>query len=427
LLSQKAWGKRFGDDLKIGILSDTHFGFAFGTERSADALFQAQQALEGLLKENVDFVLLAGDLFDSNEPSPEAWKQAFEFFSLARAHPNRLELERENRDGSREKISFPNLLLVSIHGTHEYRPKEMVNALAVLEKSGCLVHLHAQKLFLRKGNETVAVSGLSGVPEKVALQVLKQWNPRPEPGCHNVFVLHQSIKEFLPTDDEMAATISLSDLPIGFDLLVNGHLHWPNVQETPNGRFLLTGSTITTQLKRLEAEKPKGYWLYDSQSKQLDFREIPVQRKIFYKKIVFDNASPETVRNQISAFFESVFVQPFELKPLVRLKLCGSLERGLDSNALHLNSLLAPWREKCLLSFEENFVSASLQQKIAELRQLQKDRSSIASQGMALLEKELEKTSFGNAFDVQTVFEWLEKGENDKVYELLTKKCQNKE
>ncbi len=413
--------------MKIGILSDTHFGFASGTEREKDALFQAQQALEELLKQNLDFVLMAGDLFDSNEPAPESWKQAFEFFNLAKQKPNRLELVRENRDGKKESIAWNHLPVVSIHGTHEYRAKEFVNALEVLEKDGCLIHLHAQKLFLKKGSETVCIQGLSGVPEKVALQVLKQWNPQPERNCHNIFVLHQSIKEFLPTDDEMAATVSLADLPSGFDLLVSGHLHWPTVHETPNGRFLLTGSTIATQLKRLEAEKPKGFWLYDSQSKQLDFFAIPIQRKIFYKKILFENASPEHVQKQVLAFFETVFSQHFDLKPLVRLKLAGSLERGMDPTALHLQSLLAPWREKCLLSFEENFVSASLQQKIAELRQLQKDRASIAFQGMALLEKELQKTSFGNAFDSQTVFEWLAKGETDKVYELLTKKPDSKD
>lgn len=410
--------------MKIGILSDTHFGFAQGTERENDALFQARQGLEALLNENVDFVLMAGDLFDASEPSPEAWKQAFQFFGLAHAFQNSLELERENRDGSREKIAWKHLPVVSIHGTHEYRPRDFVNALEVLEKSGHLVHIHAQKLFLKKGAETVCIQGLSGVPEKVAKSVLQQWNPQPVPGMHNIFVLHQSIKEFLPTDDDMAATVSLSDLPKGFDLLVNGHLHWPVVHETPNGRFLLTGSTLATQLKKLEAEKPKGYWQYDTQSGNLDFFAIPVQRKIFYKKIVFENASVEKVKSEINSFFATVFLQSFELKPLVRVKLTGTLEHGLESQAINLHALLAPWREKCLLSFEENFASASLQQKIAELRALQLHKTSIAFQGMQLLEKELQKTSFDNAFDVQTVFEWLAKGETEKVLELLTQKKQ---
>ncbi|MBU0636386.1 DNA repair exonuclease [Candidatus Micrarchaeota archaeon] len=406
--------------MKIGILSDTHFGFAQGTERENDALFQSQQALEAILKEKVDFVLLAGDLFDSNQPSPEAWKQSFSFFKLAQPIPNSLALERENRSGEKQKIEWNCLPIVSIHGTHEYRPKDFVNALEVLEKSGFLVHLHAQKLFLRKGKEIVVVHGLSGVPEKVALNALKQWNPRPEKNCHNIFVLHQSITDFLPTKDEMAATISLSDFPRGFDLLVNGHLHWPKVHETPGGKFLLTGSTICTQIKKLEAEHPKGYWIYNTISKKLDFREILRQRKMFYKKMVFENATRESVQEKINLFFEGIFKQSFELKPLVRVKLGGTLQRGLEPKALNLAGLLAPWKEKCLLSFEENFASASLQQKIAELRKLQKSKTSITSHGMALLEKELEKTAFNKAFDVHLIFEWLEYGEIDKVIEALT-------
>lgn len=408
--------------MKIGILSDTHFGFAQGTERESDALDAAKQALEEILKTNVDFVLMAGDLFDSNEPSPEAWKQAFVFFSLAKAYSNQLELTRENRDGSKHEIRWPHLPIVSIHGTHEYRSRDFVNALDVLEKAGHLVHIHAQKLFLQKGSETVVIAGLSGVPEKVALSVLQQWNPKPVSNAHNIFVLHQSIKEFLPTDDEMAATVSLVDLPAGFDLLINGHLHWPTVHETPNGRFLLTGSTIATQLKRLEAEKPKGYWLYDTKTRQLDFFAIPRQRKVFYKKIEFENAGVEEVKRQINTFFEDIFRESFELKPLVRLKLTGGLARGLEPSALNFSAWLAPWKEKCLLSFDEQFVSGSLRQKIAELRALQQDKASIASQGMALLEKELAKTSFDNALDMHALFELLSQGETEKAMELLTKK-----
>lgn len=408
--------------MKIGILSDTHFGFAQGTERENEAVEQASAALELILKENVDFVLMAGDLFDTNQPSPEAWKQAFSFFRLAQPFPNGLELVRENRDGSKESLQWKHLPVVSIHGTHEYRAKDFVNALDVLEKSGFLVHLHAQKLFLKKGNETVCVQGLSGVPEKVSLQVLQQWSPKPEPNCFNIFVLHQSIKEFLPTDDEMAATISLADLPKGFDWLVNGHLHWPNVQQTPNGMFLLTGSTVGTQMKKLESLHPKGYWILDTEKAEPEFFPIPNQRQLVYEKIRFENASKEEVWQRVQAFFEQVFSKSFEQKPLVRLKLIGTLQRGLEPNNLNLSSVLAPWKEKCFLSFDESFESVSLQQKIAELRKLQEGKASISSQGMVLLEKELEKTAFGNAFDFHRVFELLEKGETEKAFELLSKK-----
>lgn len=410
--------------MKIGIVSDVHFGFGQGSEREPDALFQAKQALEGILEQKPDFVLMAGDLYDGNEPSPEAWKQSFEFFGLAKKMKNNLELTRENRDRKKEKIEWDSLVVVSIHGTHEYRPKGFVNALDVLEQSRFLVHLHAQKLFLKKGGETVVISGLSGVPEKVSKDVLKQWNPRPEPGCHNIFVLHQSIKEFLPTDDDMAATISLSDLPAGFDLLVNGHLHWPTVHDTPQGRFLLTGSTLATQIKRLETLKPKGYWMYDTLTGALDFFAIPIQRKMFYKKIRFENAGKEEVKKQIDEFYHSIFSPDsnFEMKPLARIKLGGTLQAGLEPKDLPLREWLSLLEEKTLLSWDENFSAGSLRQRIAQLRALQKDKQSVASQGLSLLEMELSKTGFDNAFSVREVFDLLAEDETERAMELVLQK-----
>ena len=48
-----------------------------------------------------------------------------------------------------------------------------------------------------------------GEPEKKALDALNSLSPKPEHGAKNIFVMHQSIKDFLPVDDEMVATISL--------------------------------------------------------------------------------------------------------------------------------------------------------------------------------------------------------------------------
>ena len=53
-------------------------------------------------------------------------------------------------------------------------------------------------------------------------------------------------------EDESIASLSLADLPNGFDLIIDGHLHWTNEQKLEGKRFLLTGSTIFTQMKNLE-------------------------------------------------------------------------------------------------------------------------------------------------------------------------------
>jgi len=413
--------------VRIGIFSDCHFGFAEGTERCDDAFLQAKQALEGVLKKKVDFVLLAGDLFDSNEPSPEAWKQAFDFFGIGKKVSSNLSVEKVLRDGSKIPFSWGSIPMVSIHGTHEHRPKGLVNALEVLEAGGQMVHLHGNYCLVSNGVETVAIHGLSGVPEKVALNVLQAWNPTPVSNVFNMLVLHQSIKEFLPTEDDMSVSISLSDLPSGFDLYVNGHLHWANETQFGNNRFLLTGSTVVTQMKRLESQKPKGFFVLDTGTKKLEFFSIPSQRLVFYEKMAFEDASLEDVRNRVTGYLDGLFSKSFDQKPLVRLKLVGSIGKGFSSSDLQLSKLIAPYKEKAFFSADESFSEVSLRQKIAELRAFQKSKVSVLEMGLELLDKNLSETPFDSAFDSRQIFEWLSEGETEKAMEALMESKAKKE
>ncbi|GEM_PF-141817 len=410
-----------GDCVKIGIFSDCHFGFGEGSERARDAVEQATQAMEGVLSHQVDFILLAGDLFDTNEPTPEAYHQAFECFSHAnRAADSKVSIQKVLREGTQIPVLFHGVPIVSIHGTHEHRPREFTNALEVLEQSGAIVHLHANHCEITLNNETVCVHGLSGVPEKVAKQVLANWNPKPIEHACNLLVIHQSISEFLPTDDEMAVSISLTDLPAGFDWIINGHLHWPHSTQFEGKRFLLTGSTVATQLKRLEAQHPKGYFILETQTNAIQFFPIPKQRKIFYEKLKFESATPDEIKKNVHAFLEKVFSQTFEQKPLIRIKLVGSLAKGFSASDVKLRELTAEFDAQALFSVDENFSESSLRQKIAELRTFQTNHASVLEMGLEILEKNLEQTRFNQAFDTRRVLELLSAGDTDAVLELLS-------
>ena len=100
---------------------------------------------------------------------------------------------------------------------------------------------------------------MTGVPEKYAKDyLLEKFNPKAISGYYNILMIHQSIVEYLPFEDEMIATISLSDLPSDFDLIVNGHLHWSSIVDLPQGsKFLLPGSTVTTQIKKKKLKSQK--------------------------------------------------------------------------------------------------------------------------------------------------------------------------
>ena len=401
--------------MRVAILSDFHLGFAEGRERSEECFKQASQALKLALEGGAELIIHAGDLFDEDVPSQETWEKTFKVFAPLKTAKATAVVVKE-KDGKKQEFHFPHIPLIAIHGTHECRGRDFKNALEVLESAEVLVHLHAATASM---NDLV-VHGLSGIPEKKALDALKMWDPKPLPGKKNVLVLHQSITDFLPFDDEMIASISLADLPAGFDLIVNGHLHWSDEQDLGGKKFILPGSTVMTQMKKLESERQKGIYLWDTESGATEFKVLPNQRKFFYKKLEFKEVGLETVLGEIDKELSALLSGSFEQKPVVKIKLKGTLAKGLKQSDLSLKPIVDKFGEKAIVAIDKNFTNVSFAKKLEELRAMQKSKKSITSLGLELLEKNLAQTSFKNAFDPREFFELLCAGKVDEVVEKLS-------
>jgi len=405
--------------MKIAIASDFHIGFARGSPRAEEAFDQAKQAFELALQEKADILLLAGDLFNDAVPSQEAWLDMFRLFSCLKKEKHPDSIISFEKNSEKKDFRFSHLPVISIAGTHEFRSKDFRNALDVLQEAGCLVCLHAAKAEFEKDGEKLVVQGLSGVPEKKALDALKMWDPKPVQGATNIVLLHQSIREFLPFDDDMIASISLSDLPTGFDLVVDGHLHWASDKNLEEKHFLVTGSTVVTQMKKLEAEKPKGIFLFDSSSKETNFLPLPNQRQFLYEKLDFREASAEQVKEAVETAIEKALAGA-KGKPLLKVKAKGSLAKGLSPGDIDLRFLEEKFGEKALVAIDTSFEGVSFQKKLEDLRSKQLGNKSIAAMGFDLLEKNLAETDFKDWFDVKRVFDLLEEGDIDKVVGLLS-------
>ena len=185
--------------MKIAVFTDTHLGFGKGTERFEESFENAKNALELAIAQKPDLIIHAGDFFDTQIPEQETWKRTFKILSELKKTQGTFTLTRTKNSESK-KIILNHIPLIAIHGTHEYRTKDFCNALDVLESAGFIIHLHAEYLVFEKNSEKVAIHGLGGVPEKMALNALKMWNPQPVENAKNILMLHQSIKEFLPFD-----------------------------------------------------------------------------------------------------------------------------------------------------------------------------------------------------------------------------------
>lgn len=406
--------------MKIGIFSDTHLGFDRKGQRNNESFENLEQALNLCLEENVDFCVLAGDIFDEPVPSHTSLFKSINSFRLAQRAVNKTKLKIE-KNGESKEIICEGLPILTIHGNHEFRGKEFKTALDVLNLAGLLVYFHAGKITVEKDNEKVCVFGLGAVPEKKALEVLQYWAPKTESDTCNLLLLHQGFKDFMAVDDEMIATLSLDDLPQGFDLIINGHLHWYNEQKLGETTFLLPGSTISTSIKKLESEKPKGVCFYDTNTKIINFKPFPKQRKMFYHKTNFNGADIEQVLEESKNLIEKDLEGNHEMKPLIRVNLKGSLKKGLSSGDVDLNDLIEKYSEKAILSISKNFSSNSFKKKISDLREEQKEKLSLVSMGFELLEKNLKETDFGEEISIKKLFDLLSEDELDEALKLVSK------
>src|SRR3989344_4254265 len=382
--------------MKIAFFSDTHLGFG-GKERENESYENARQCFELAMKNNVDAIVLGGDIFDVKHPSYDVFVNSMDVFAIAKGKESSVKASALTRTGEKA-ISYKGTPVIAIHGNHEYLGRDYAGVLDIFDRAGCLCYFHAAVVTLEKGNEKVCLHLLGNIPEKKAKDALKLWNPVPVKGCRNVIVLHQNFKEYSAIDDEMVATLSFSDIPVGFDLAVNGHLHWRDEQDVGNMKFVLLGSTVCTQMKPIEAGQKKGPYIYDSEKNTMEFIPLEVQRNFYYHKLKFDNAKTGHVISQVETIVKSELSKENILSPMIRVRLLGTLETGLNPADLDFTELVERHKGKAIINISKDFSATSFRKKIEELRELHKSKQSMSALGMKILEKNLAEAKFGDTF-----------------------------
>ncbi len=343
------------------ITSDFHLGYGYATEREKDCFF----VLDEILKQNSDLILFGGDMFDSKLPRLEVLSEAMHFLSKLKGKNSNVEfIECDKKINPRALHGIP---FISIYGNHERRAS-FINPVQSMEKAGLLINLHCQKIVFKVNGEKIAIHGMSYVPERYAKDVLTEWNPKPVEGAKNILLMHQNIEPFIysPLDD---VYLKISDLPSGFDFIVNGHVHWKNKVAVNNGELLIPGSAIPTQLTKKDSEIRKGYFLLDNKA---EFKEIK-QRDFFYKTV--------KTTKEIEEFLSGL--EEKEIKPIIKIKI-------KNASSLDLGIIERKYREKGILIFKREIETKFEKQKTEILRK----QLSAEDYGIKLLN---EKSELGNA------------------------------
>jgi len=284
-------------------ISDTHLGLQqYGLdEREQDVYDSFNQAIDISIKDHVDFVIFAGDIFHTPNPSGTAILQMAN--GLKRLKQNSIESffilgehDKSNMRATPIPYVYHNLGFSKYVGRDE----------PVYYKDVMIV-----------GFDKIRKHQMSGLEEKFSKldSLAKKHNG------HRILVLHQSITEIYPKD---IAAINSSDLPKNFTYYAMGHLHDKSVKqfEQLGGPLAYPGSTEMTSSEEIK-ETEKGFFEVDISSKEAKPNWIKLDtRPQFSTKI------EEDLDTSISKILEKI--SAFDKKPVVEIKIIGKdIERDV--------------------------------------------------------------------------------------------------
>jgi len=223
-------------------ISDTHLGLVqYGSEdRAQDVYDSFNQAIDTSIKDHVDFVIFAGDIFHEPKPSGTAINQM----------ANGLKRLKQN--------NIDSFFILGEHDISRIRATPIpyvYHNLGFSKYIGQGVPIEYKGIFLA-GFDKIRKAEMPQYEEKFA-EVDKL--ARNHSG-HKILVLHQGITEF----NKYAAEIQSTDLPKNFTYYAMGHLHDNDIKQFNhlNGPIAYPGSTELTTSEGIKETK-KGFFEVD--------------------------------------------------------------------------------------------------------------------------------------------------------------------
>ncbi|KAF4787738.1 Double-strand break repair protein MRE11 [Turdus rufiventris] len=292
------------DTFKILIATDIHLGYMEKDPvRGNDTFITFNEILDHARKNEVDFILLGGDLFHDNKPSRKTVHSCleslrkycmgdrpvqFEILSDQAVNFHYSKFPWVNYQDENLNISIP---VFSIHGNHDDPTgADALCALDILSCAGLLNHfgrstsvekIDISPILLRKGRTKIALYGLGAIPDErlyrmfVNKQVTMLRPKEDEDSWFNLFVIHQNRSKHGATN-----YIPEQFLDDFINLVVWGHEHECKIAPFKNEqqRFYISqpGSSVVTSLSPGEAVK-KHIGLLHVKGKKMKMEKIALE------------------------------------------------------------------------------------------------------------------------------------------------------
>jgi len=313
--------------MRFAHIADCHLGSWRQQELQELNLACFKKALETCIKEEVEFILFSGDLFDSAYPPIEILKETFSEF---------------------RKLKEARIKSYIIAGSHDYSVSGKT-FLDVLERAGfcemCSFEEQEDGILLKACNHaSTSIYGYPGKKSGLEVRDLKKVKIEPS-NKFKILMLHttmESARGTLPID-----AIDIKELP-QVDYYALGHLHLIHKYTIENDKYLVyPGPIFPNNFQELEELGCGSFFIIDVNGYvKLTKKELKL------KEVVSINLEIENALTATEKILAEIESQNVEDK-IVLLRLKGILQQGKTSD-IKFQTIQEKIREKKAYSFLKN-------------------------------------------------------------------------
>jgi len=302
-------------------VSDIHLGANSDPAISRLELQAFNQAMDECLKENVDFILICGDLFHVSIPDLRVVDDAV----------------RKLR-----QVADRGIPVYAIYGSHDFTPggKSIVD---IIESAGLIKRIvsgeiEADKLKLnffvdpKTGAKIAGISGRKGGLDREYYEMLDRESLENEVGFR-IFAFHASLDEFKPQYLSGMESIPISLLPKGFDYYAGGHIHGRIEGTLPSyNHVIFPGALFGSQTRDHEASgkgEKRGFHIVSFDQLVREVKFVPVRVCDFiFRDLSVDGKNVRQAQEWLEENLESLDVG----NKVVMLRVRGELSGGKTSD-----------------------------------------------------------------------------------------------
>ncbi|MBI4162487.1 MAG: DNA repair exonuclease [Candidatus Aenigmarchaeota archaeon] len=316
--------------MRFAHMSDVHLGSWSAHPELKDKACEAfSKAADICISQKTDFIIIAGDFFDTSMPSIDVLKSA-------------LETTKKLHDGG--------ISIYVVPGSHDFSPTGKT-ALSLLEAAGFVKNVanvdSDGNLVFTKIND-VAISGMIGRKGSLEHDYFSRISCSIPECRYSIFVMHSAINEYKPEHLKDMAALPLSALPKGFDYYANGHVHKKFEGNIDGKPLIFPGPLFPTEFTEM-AEYDSGFWIIDTEAKESKWNSV----KLFDFELITidgDNKEPHEIYEEMLKKIKSLSISG----KLLLIKARGVLKNGRLPD-IDFNSIAAIALEKGAFSVKKNF------------------------------------------------------------------------